>query len=81
MGVVAPLASADHAPACVDGRLTARQRDIVSRVALGQTNAQIATALGLSANTVRNHLARVFARIGASNRAELVRLAVLTGTG
>lgn len=75
--VVAPLASSDFAPTCVDGRLTARQRDIVSRVALGQTNAQIAAALGLSANTVRNQLARAMERLGAGNRAEVVRLAVL----
>ncbi len=66
---------------CQDERLTGRQRAIVELVAMGQRNEDIATALGLSVHTVRNHLARVFARIGASNRAELVRLAVLTGTG
>jgi DNA-binding CsgD family transcriptional regulator len=49
----------------------------VERVALGHSNEQIAAGLGLSANTVRNHLARVFARVGSSNRADLVRLAVL----
>jgi len=62
---------------CRDERLTARQREIVEHVALGHTNAAIASALGLSANTTRNHLARVFARVGAANRADLVRLAVL----
>lgn len=62
---------------CVDQRLTARQREIVERVALGHTNAQIGAALGLSANTVRNLLAEVRRRLSAANRAELVRLAVL----
>ena len=62
---------------CGDGRLTPRQRVIVEHVALGHTNAEIAEALGLSANTLRNHLSAIFARVGASNRAELVRLAVL----
>lgn len=75
--VVAPLAQRDHAPVCVDTRLTARQRELVSRVALGQTNPQIAAALGRSTNTVRNQLARAMERVGAGNRAELVRLAVL----
>ncbi len=62
---------------CRDQRLTRRQRQLVEHVALGHANHQIAEALGLSPNTVRNHLVRVFARVGASNRADLVRLAVL----
>jgi DNA-binding CsgD family transcriptional regulator len=63
---------------CTDQRLTSRQREIVEHVALGHTNEDIARALGVSPNTLRNHLARVFAKLGASNRADLVRLAVLT---
>lgn len=62
---------------CLDQRLTPRQRELVERVALGHTNPQIGQALGLSANTVRNLLAETRRRIGAANRAELVRLAVL----
>jgi DNA-binding CsgD family transcriptional regulator len=62
---------------CTDQRLTARQRELVERVALGHTNAQIAAALGLSEHTVRNLLTATRQRIGAANRAELVRLAVL----
>lgn len=74
----APRASLPTKLACEDGRLTPRQRQIVEHVALGHTNAEIAHAMGLSANTLRNHLAAIFARVGASNRADLVRLAVLT---
>lgn len=62
---------------CLDQRLTPRQRELVERVALGHTNHEIGQALGLSANTVRNQLAETRRRIGAANRAELVRLAVL----
>lgn len=62
---------------CNDQRLTPRQRELVEHVALGQTNAQIAAALGLSINAVRNHLVRIFNRLEASNRADLIRLAVL----
>lgn len=74
----ARVAIADVTLACRDERLTERQRTIVELIATGQSNADIARALGISANTARNHIARIFARIGASNRAELVRLAVLT---
>jgi DNA-binding CsgD family transcriptional regulator len=62
---------------CEDQRLTARQREIVERVALGHTNRQIAEVLGTSENTVRNLLVDARRRVGAANRAELVRLAVL----
>lgn len=63
---------------CRDQRLTERQRQIAELVALGHTNQAIAEALNLSANTTRNHLAKMFARLGAANRTELVRLTVLT---
>lgn len=70
-----------HGPArelaCVDQRLTERQREIVLGVALGHTNEEIGRALGISDNTVRNLLVRIRARLGAANRAEIVRLAVL----
>jgi len=72
-----PMATAPTRLACVDQRLTLRQREIVEHVAMGQTNPQIVAALGLSTNAVRNHLARVFDRLEAANRADLVRLAVL----
>jgi DNA-binding CsgD family transcriptional regulator len=74
----APSAVVPVRLACTDQRLTARQQEIVEHVALGHTNDEIASALGVSPNTLRNHLARVFAKLGASNRADLVRLAVLT---
>jgi DNA-binding CsgD family transcriptional regulator len=62
---------------CVDQRLTPRQRELVELVALGRTDAEIASALAISANTVRNQLVAVRRRLGAANRAELVRTAVL----
>ena len=62
---------------CADERLTARQRKITEHVALGHPNNEIAAALGISPNTLRNHLVRIFGRVGAANRADLVRLAVL----
>jgi DNA-binding CsgD family transcriptional regulator len=73
----APTAALRTRTECVDQRLTERQREIVEYVAMGYTNQAIAGALGLSANTLRNHLAETFRRLGASNRADVVRLAVL----
>ncbi|NUP04772.1 MAG: hypothetical protein HOW73_01795 [Polyangiaceae bacterium] len=62
---------------CHDQRLTERQREIVEHIALGHTNAAIATSLGRSANTIRNILVDIMRRLGAANRADVVRLAVL----
>ena len=57
---------------CEDQRLTPRRREIVEQVAMGHTNEAIARALGVSPNTLRNHLAEVFRRLDASNRADVV---------
>lgn len=65
-------------PVCRDQRLTPRQRQVVEGVALGRTNRQIAEMLRISPNTVRNTLADVCERLGAGNRADVVRLAVLS---
>ena len=62
---------------CRDERLTPRQREIVEFVALGRSNAEIGRALGVSEHTVRNSLVTIRRRLGAANRAELVRVAVL----
>lgn len=63
---------------CRDQRLTVRQREIAELVALGHTNEAIGEALEISPNTVRNHLAKMFTRLGAATRTELVRLVVLS---
>jgi DNA-binding CsgD family transcriptional regulator len=73
----APQRSVPTRLRCEDQRLTARQREVVELVAMGHTNEAIAAALSLSPNTLRNHLAEVFRRLGAANRADVVRLAVL----
>ena len=56
-------------------RLTAREREILSLVAAGQSNEQIATALFLSSNTVKTHVARTLTKLGARDRIHLVILA------
>lgn len=50
--------------------LTRREYDILRRVALGETNPQIAAALGLTRNTVKTYLQRTLEKLGAHNRIE-----------
>ena len=58
----------------VKGRilLTKREEEIVSLVADGLKNREIAEHLKLSEHTVKNHLFRIFERLGISSRAELI---------
>ena len=56
--------------------LTRRERDVIERVRTGETNAQIATALGISVATVRKHLENAYRRLDVSTRtAALARTA------
>jgi DNA-binding CsgD family transcriptional regulator len=52
-------------------RLTRLQRDYVAMASRGLTNAEIGDLMNVSVNTVRNTLAKVFEKVGVSNRAEL----------
>ena len=52
--------------------LAPREQEVVHWVAQGLTNREIADQLGLSANTVKNYLFRIFDKLGISNRVELI---------
>jgi predicted ATPase/class 3 adenylate cyclase/DNA-binding CsgD family transcriptional regulator len=56
--------------------LSARERELVTLVAQGRTNAQIAAQLSLSVRTVRSRLDRIRAKTGSQRRADLTRLAL-----
>jgi DNA-binding CsgD family transcriptional regulator len=55
-----------------DEALTDRQLEILSLVAQGHSNADVARALHLSPHTVRTHLENAFARLGVTTRAAAV---------
>jgi predicted ATPase/DNA-binding CsgD family transcriptional regulator len=61
------------------GKLSARELELVTLVAQGCTNAQIATHLSISVGTVSSHLDRIRDRTGCWRRADLTRLALSTG--
>ena len=63
----------------VPGTLSARERELVTLVARGRTDAQIAAQLYISIRTVRSHLDRIRDKTGCRRRADLTRLALLTG--
>jgi DNA-binding NarL/FixJ family response regulator len=61
--------------------LTVRETQILEHIARGQDNAQIAAHLALSEKTVRNHITRIFDKIGVENRSQAIVLARERGLG
>jgi DNA-binding CsgD family transcriptional regulator len=66
-------------PAPGPGTLSARERELVTLVAQGATNAQIAAQLYISIRTVSSHLERIRDKTGCRRRADLTRLALTEG--
>ena len=58
------------------GKLSARERELVTLVAQGRNDAQIAAQLCISARTVHTHLDRIRDKTGCRRRADLTRLAL-----
>lgn len=52
--------------------LTSREREVLGLVCEGQTDDDISVMLGLSRNTVRNHVSRIYTKIGVHRRAGAV---------
>ena len=62
------------AAAAVDP-LTERETDVLRLLAQGQSNQEIATALNISANTVRSHVSIILMKLKVSNRTQAVLVA------
>ena len=58
--------------------LTAREAEVLTWVAGGKSNRDIADILGLSPRTVDKHLEQIYAKLGVENRASAAALAVRT---
>ena len=59
--------------------LSAREREVLSLVAAGEKDAEIAELLHISVRTVRSHLDRIRDKTGLRNRAQLTRYAIEQG--
>ena len=59
--------------------ISSREKEILSCVAQGYANKRIATELGISEQTVKNHVTSVLRRLHASDRTEAVVIAIKQG--
>jgi DNA-binding CsgD family transcriptional regulator len=62
-----------------DGRqanhgLSAREAEVMSLIADGRTNGQIAEHLFLAEKTVKNHVRRIYAKLGVGRRVDAITL-------
>ncbi|GAA2617850.1 response regulator transcription factor [Dactylosporangium fulvum] len=65
-------------PRRLDG-VTEREREVLMLVGRGLSNPEIAEHLGVSLATVKTHIGRILAKLGARDRAQLVIVAYETG--
>ncbi len=59
--------------------LTKTQEEIVALICQGKSNPEIARFRGRSENTIRNHITKIFERLGVSSREEVAVQAVVHG--
>ncbi|MCF6092570.1 response regulator transcription factor [Microaerobacter geothermalis] len=59
--------------------LSEREKEILSLVAKGYTNKEVADLLAISTKTVENHKANIMEKLGLSTRRDLIRFAVKRG--
>ena len=56
------------------GALTAREREVLNLLARGLSNRDIAEELVITNKTVKNHLSRIYEKIGAHSRSEAIAM-------
>jgi len=68
--------SGERRPPLPRESLTAREMEIITALAEGATNRDVAVQLGIGVQTVKNHVSAIFDKLGVSNRLELALYAL-----
>jgi DNA-binding CsgD family transcriptional regulator len=66
-------------PAARSGRLSARERDVLAGLSVGDSTEQIGLTLSMSPHTVRTHLRNIMRKLDARTRAHAVAIAIGDG--
>ncbi len=62
-------------------RLTPREREVLKLIVAGASNKETGRKLGISPRTIEVHRARIMAKLGARNAADLVRIVLSQDRG
>jgi DNA-binding CsgD family transcriptional regulator len=64
-----------NAKAIRERGVTRREQEVLCLLAIGKTNAEIARQLGISGNTVKTHISRLYAKLEVHQRVQAIRKA------
>lgn len=78
---VADSKAEDRADAEFLGRLTPRAREVLGLMAAGHANPGIAGTLSIETKTVKNHVSRIYSKLGVCTRARAIVMASEAGLG
>jgi ATP/maltotriose-dependent transcriptional regulator MalT len=62
-------------------RLSSRETEIMTLIAAGHSNGEIATALTVAEKTVKNHVNRIYAKLGVGSRRAAITYWLGNGNG
>jgi RimJ/RimL family protein N-acetyltransferase/DNA-binding CsgD family transcriptional regulator len=77
--LVAAARAGEGRPAYLGPELTTRELDVLRELTTGRTNRAIAEALGISENTVKNHVRSILEKLQAKSRSEAVVVGLRQG--
>jgi DNA-binding NarL/FixJ family response regulator len=73
------LATVDGIPDDTAGPLSPREMEILQQIALGRSNKEIAYMLGISRQTVKNHMTSILRKLAVNDRTQAAMYAVRRG--
>jgi DNA-binding NarL/FixJ family response regulator len=76
---IPPEVSAELAEHAADAELSLREIDVLRLIAAGNANKEIAGQLAIAEDTVKSHVTRILAKLGANDRTHAVTLALKRG--
>lgn len=79
LGELQRYVSGEMTPEVVDSALTVRELQVLDCVAQGMSNKEIAEALFITEQTVKNHMTSILRKLGAQDRVDVILAAVRNG--